>query len=327
MTSLQVIWDLLEPTGLLRVAPTGVSMPAGEILAGFDNDGRRLLLIPLHPGEAATALTDLQSLRVAVITPVDGPAAGRPFLGLCCLTHDLDDLFVRLCDEILPELAAGGGSTMQRVRRILDRWRRLLAATTSRGPDDRRLIGLLSELDCLTEIVRRDPHRSVSCWQGPRRGVHDLVHGADAVEVKATLVRDGLRVGIHGIDQLAVPDGGTLHLVVDRWTPTSGVGTTLPGLVDGLHALGVDTDALAALLADAGVDPTDETLHTRAFKRTDRRIWPVGPGFPRLIRAELPGGDLPSGIVSVDYVIDLTTDPGARLDPTATDALWARMAS
>src|SRR5690606_6569277 len=117
---------------------------------------------------------------------------------------------------------------------------------------------------------------------------------------------DATMVSIHGLEQLAAPTGGCLHLVHVRLERVGagslGVGT----IFDELLELGCNKrllmNALAALSCD---DPYADEWNRLTFSLEGLSCYQVDERFPRIVSSSFHSGVLPSGLSSIEYKVDL----------------------
>lgn len=330
MAELGASWTVLETEMLgaspeaVRTVPTGTEVAAGSVEAGVDASGRRHLIIPLLPGEAFAEDRTGRGVQIWRVT-----LDSKVVASLVCLIPALNDVFERLALEVLRQVVEAPSPARQATE-VLGAWKELLAlAGDAEVLGEERLVGLLGELLCLEEVVRRDPLRRVEGWVGPSGHQHDLLYGTSAVEVKATTVKEGRVVAVHGIDQLDPSPAGTLHLVFHRFQgspPDSG--ETLPGVITRLLDLGVSDTELHRRLSLVGYSPVhDESYRNRAFTPVERRVYDIAAhAFPKIVRSSFRGGDLPAGTLRLAYAIDLTNEPPAPLTEDEVTAVWQTLA-
>ena len=141
---------------------------------------------------------------------------------------------------------------------------------------------------------------------------HDFQWPIASVEVKTTASRaagDPIHQ-IASLDQLADPEQGQLYLFSLQLCDDALAVNTLHTLVKGITAsLQNDFAALSALnekLAARGYTPADRQAASRSLRVIGERLYRVGEGFPRLVRATFQPTGLPSGVVDVGYAIDLS---------------------
>ncbi|MGZ4249144.1 MAG: PD-(D/E)XK motif protein [Solirubrobacteraceae bacterium] len=320
--------ELADAAGLadLRVVETDVRVPQGPVLLGLDVEGHRHLLIPHGP--SAHVLEDRGSRGVQILQR-DLLDAGRlrRFADVHCLAPHLNELFSAVADEMLVAIRAAPDDSVRVARRVLDRWRELLRPLSPRLLGTQQIAGIFAELLVLTEVVRQDPARRIDCWTGPSKGRHDLRRGATAIEVKATLAREGRLVEIHGIEQLESPTGGELALAVVRLETAPETGRTVGQLRAELVELGVSEHELLKALAQAGYLVGDEEAyeHLRYVVR-EHRTYAVDEVFPRLVGSSFVSGKLPAGVLRVTYVVDLTTEPPTPLDDAGVQRVHRTLA-
>ncbi|HMJ77121.1 MAG TPA: PD-(D/E)XK motif protein [Iamia sp.] len=325
---LATLWTVLrteagDAGSSVEVAPTGARVGAGEVLAGVDGEGRRHLLIPLLPGEAFAQDTGGRSVHLLRLAH-----EGTTYLSAVCTRPELDGVFGQFATDLVEEIA-GADSPARTTVATLDRWRDLFAEADGAQPlGESSLIGLLAELMTLEEILALDPLRRLEVWTGPTGSQHDFRSGPNALEVKATLVREGRVVSISSVDQLVAPDGGGLHLLHHRVQADPG-GDSLPAAVDRVRGLGVEGPRLMAMLAEVGyrAEHADQ-YRARTYSVVERRAYDVeGEAFPRIVPGSFRDGVLPPGTLRLSYSIDLSNEPPRPLDDASTATVLGAMAS
>jgi hypothetical protein len=173
----------------------------------------------------------------------------------------------------------------------------------------------------MRQIASVNPEAALRCWQGDRGGTHDFVNGANAVEVKATLAKEGLSVKISSLDQLEASKPGTLHLYVVRLEHRpGGPGETVPGLIDSLVSLGVARSELLDRLADSRtyhyLESDRDRFESAAYELVDEHLFIIEEGFPCLTRLQLRE-ELSGRVTGINYHIDLVDLDQFTLEPMA----------
>jgi hypothetical protein len=133
-------------------------------------------------------------------------------------------------------------------------------------------------------------------------------------------------VEIHGIGQLDVPAGGSLHLGVLRLVRDERAGQSFADLVRACAASGASHADLLALLASAGITSSAPEYEGARFEVAERRLYQVDEDFPRLIPSSLVAGTLPDALVDLSYQLDLTTASPAPLSELALEEALRRLA-
>lgn len=313
------VWTVLSssrPQEGVSVATTGHRVPAGHLLAGIDSEGRRHLLIPLQPGEAARTNTTGRAVQLGRIAH-----EGTHYLTVFCLRPELHRVFTQFCRE-LAESVEDAGSPAREAADAFDRWRALFSDAVDRGIlGEEALVGLHGELLAVLDLLERGAPSNLEFWVGPFGGVHDLRTPTHAIEVKTTLVREGRIVAIASIDQLQEPAGADLILRHTRLERDPG-GLDLAGVVSGVLSAGAQLPALATRLLEVGVDIDDLKPYAgRKYRPIETRAYDVnGPAFPRLVRSSFGNGDIPPGTLRISYAIDLTNEPPSPLDTQSAGA-------
>ena len=319
------IWTVLAsrpPAAGVVTAPTGYRVAAGDVLAGIDSEDRRHLLIPLSAGEAARTDTKGRAVHLARIAE-----GGSHYLTVLCRLPDLHRVFTQFCRELV-ESIEDAASPAREASAAFDRWRALFSEAEQRGQlSDEALIGLMGELVAVERLLVHGAPADLRFWVGPSSDLHDLRSATHAIEVKATLVREGRIVAISSIDQLQEPPGSDLMLLHLRFDRDPG-GLSLTELVSSILAAGAQRLELERRLREVGADPADLAPYgDRRFRITDVRAYDVsGPAFPRLVRSDFAIGDLPPGTLRLSYSIDLTNEPPHPLSDALVDAAFASLA-
>lgn len=301
---------------IIRVEPTGVSVGAGEILAGLDIHGGRHLLVP---SSVEGIREDRRSAGVQIRgATLEDEGHQLRFLDVVCLVPRLNDLFAEVASDMLEALILGPAHPAAVCYAVLERWRELLEKQDPRLLGPQQLTGLFGELLILKDIVTHDPSGGIDTWTGPDKKQHDFTGNAAAIEVKTTTVREGRIVEVHGVEQLEAPADGALFLAFVRLDVDPN-GTPVPALVDEILALGAERRPFLGLLSRAGYDPT-KTLEyaSPAFIPRERRLYAVTTGFPRVVGSSFVDRRLPPGVLRLRYDIDLTGEPPRPLDDRST---------
>lgn len=304
-----------------------ISLPAAGPVAV--QAGRR------SPDDSEAILLDFPSARLA---PTEKLPEGQGFaveraepdfpgmlrLALTRRAAGSTELFATMARDVvgaLDEAASGGADEGKLLRIVLARvgaWQEFMRkGSQSLSPEAE--IGLLGELTVLRAIVQAGvpPVIATESWTGPLDGVQDFELGTGAFEVKATLASVGFPAWIRSLEQLDDSTRQPLFVVAVRLRQTE-AGESLPAIVRSMRAA-TEGDGEAARLLDerllaAGYFDGHADRYVRQFALAGMRLIEVNDEFPRLTL-----GNVPAGIVSVTYEIDLDKTAGQSL--TAADAL------
>lgn len=322
---LEGVWTVLAttpPTVGITVAPAGVTVGAGTVLAGVDPEGQRHLLIPLLAGEAVRTDTKGRGVHLARVNH-----GSTEYLTVRCVLPDLYPVFTQFCRELV-ETIVHAASPAKEAAAALDRWRALFADADRRGLlSDEALTGLLGELLVVKHLLALGAPGDLRFWVGPFNELQDFRSASHAIEVKATLVREGRIVTISSVDQLQEPPGADLLLVHTRLERDPG-GFALQDLVDQSLDEGAHRNELDRRLRELGVVTGDLTPYSsRRFTVSESRVYDVaGEAFPRLLRSSFTEGDIPAGTLRIGYSIDLTNEPPHPLGQPVVDTALAALA-
>jgi hypothetical protein len=254
-------------------------------------------------GDASGAVVTLRK-RTLVL---DGDKS--TYLDLACKRHDLFDQFAILSAEVLDRATKKPADAVNVTTEVLESWRELLRSLTQSGLDRGGVIGLFGELSVLKRILSIDARRGVEAWTGPRSARHDFQRGAYALEVKSSTARRGRPIVIHGLDQLERVPNTTLHLWWIRLEVSVGRGESLRNLVDQVFEMSLNHEDLEQDLAKVGYQLNQPEQYERPlFTQIEARLYRVDDSFPSLTHKDLVRGELPHGVVAVDYDINLSGD-------------------
>ena len=326
--SAELSYRLLEekgvpPLGELARMATEVETPAGTVVFAVDHEMRRHLLVPT--GTVDPSFEDRKSPGIHLVSTWLVDEAGRaPYIDLACPDSRFARLFSRFADDLVSRLGVSGDPA-RTCTRSLARWRDMFRRVPDRALSPRQACGLLAELIQLENLAVAQPHRALETWTGWDRDRVDFRGGTSALEVKATLSREGWSVGIHGLDQLDDSTFGELHVLIYRFERVAQGGTTLPEIVQRLLDLGVDSAELHSRLLAVGYSPHDASYDALRFSERERRLYRVDDSFPRLTRRSLVGGNTPDGVTGLRYTVSLNSPMPAPLAPSDLKAVGKRL--
>ncbi|MGV0872060.1 PD-(D/E)XK motif protein [Mycolicibacterium sp. XJ879] len=323
---LAAVWTVLEtnpPKDAIETVGTGFNVGAGELLAGIGTEGRRYLLIPLLPGEAAR--TDTRGRAVHLTRVRLGEAL---YMAVVCLNPELYNVFTQFSRELVATLK-DAASPAKVAGEAFDKWRALFSDAARHGVlAEDQLVGLLGELLLLQALLGSGASSDLSYWRGPSGETHDFRTNSYALEAKTTLVRDGRVVPISGVDQLDSPPSTSLYMVHRRLERDPN-GFNLQDVLAGLNTAGAASSSLGAALNDAGVNLNDlAPYEPHRFRTAETRTYAVdNPSFPRITRSSFKIGDIPPGTLRISYSIDLTNEPPSPLTSEDAEALIQAIAT
>jgi len=283
-----------------------------RLLAALDADGWRHLLVLLAPGEVD--LRDAHSRGITVSTRelvIAGRESGR-YLDVLCCDGSGYDAFDVIGGEIAARLAGGAESGPEVVSRVLSKWRRFWGQPIRRILSREEQLGLFAELwfMCVWLLPSVGVEEAVKRWKGPMGSRHDFEWSGRSVEVKATTSVRGRVHRINGIDQLALPEGGTLTLFSLQLREEAGATNNLPSILARFVTL-IESDPeslgrFESCLDKAGYLQVDEEEYSKFRLRVvEEGLFTVSGDFPKITRVEL-GGHMPKGVETLEYEINLS---------------------
>jgi len=328
-TSLLVLqegWNVLhsgagEPTQFATL-PLSDSVEAGPLLQAIDGDGVRQILIPVQadfPEDSLSAGVTIKRVEVP------SEAGGKIYAAVRCELPRLSDLFDDVVLDMIHAAVNHPDEPVHACITVLDEWRALLRPVRIKPPSATAVGALVAELYYVAEVVSRDDARRLDFWTGREGQRHDLRRGSTALEVKATLSREGRRCAIHGLEQLDPPEGGALYLAWVRLEQVPDGPLSIQALIDRLRNLGVPAQQVYAGLDERGLPPGSAAPEL-AFELRETRVIQVTDSFPRLSRTSIRN-DVPlNGITNVRYDVDLDAVGVTPLGDSEVDSLLHELA-
>lgn len=318
-TDLAAAWlaltEGLPGAGEIRLSSLDAANNTGHLLVGSDSHQRLHLLVPVPPGHPVRVDRRSKGVGIERNEYVVG-ADRRPFVDVVCYEPALNDIFHRLAAEMVTRVVDKPADSVSVCQEVLARWRELLERRRPPLSPD-ALAGLFGELHVLSQLVARDPAHRVGAWVGPTGAVHDFQTATVEVEVKATARREGRLVGIHGAEQLQPTGDRELYLLFIRFRIDT-AGRSVGDLVASLKSAGVDGIQLDELVALSG---WSESVDDERFVVVEERLYRVDDAFPKIVPDSFTEGDVPSGVVRLQYEVDLTGPQPAPLGGPAASAV------
>ncbi len=280
--------------------------PAGRIAVGRSTSGDIGVLIPL-----TDHITELPSpSRRIRISRESLSRAGTTirYLAISCNDPENERRFLLFCADLIDQGPFVDAARLNMaIAQSVQRFRSLLYPEDT--ADIQAAIGLLGEMLLLHRLAS-EVGVEASQWTGPAREARDIDLGFCQLEVKTTSQLAKWRFQIHGLHQLA---SGDIPLVlVGVRVAEDPAGKTLSEVADWLRRQGLgDPPRLEANFESAGLVACESALGTRRWTLRDMVAWRISPSFPRIEPSVLSGMRHLSALDSVQYVLDLTTEPDA----------------
>jgi hypothetical protein len=215
--------------------------------------------------------------------------------------RDQFDIFRALCDHLLRatvgQTSGGNASGLRLVLRRLADWHDMLRRRRDDVLSTPEVIGLTGELLFLRDEIlpRTGAAEAVAAWRGAHRDEQDFAVGRCQFEVKTQLSTADQRVIISSEAQLDAAESRLLlcHQRIAA-TPATAASFTLNSLVEALHARFAEAgtpvaDTFEIALEAWGYVRRDE-YDQPVWLLTDRQLFEVREGFPRITPAMLPTG-------------------------------------
>jgi hypothetical protein len=313
--------------GVLEVPSraTEISTGYGKVRVAIGAGGEPRLLVPVGRPAAGLTIVGSQNLLLARSS---FRSAGKleHFIDITLRNPKLSGVFAELTKEILKRLQ-GGNPPEPSVHGAIEDFRDLLARPSLREVPLTKLAGLAGELIVLSKLTAVRP-TAVDSWTGPFDKRHDFRRREIAFEVKTSLRSDATRVTIHGPEQLLSPSNGCLYLLHVRLEVVDGGALSIGSLHQAVVGHGADRHALDQRLEELDCFAADaEEWNNVRFTLEGVDVYAVERGFPSITPRSFRNSVLPSGVVTLNYEIDLSTCRGHLLDSEQATALMAEFAS
>jgi hypothetical protein len=141
-------------------------------------------------------------------------------------------------------------------------------------------------------------------WRGPLGGSVDIVTPSAGYEVKSTVSRYDSRVHVSGQFQLAISESRPLYLLHYRFEPAAS-GDSINTVCGRLVSAGITASLLENLLVRCGLE-AGRSARDEMFTVLESRSFPVNNAFPRITPKSFVGGTLPSGVIHIEYQVELS---------------------
>jgi len=297
-----------DALGTMPITADGSETP---LFMAMDTAGHLHLLIPVQSGPVAEKPSDLKGLKVRhrrldtgdVLDLVAPPSHEQVFTPFC---RDVVDAVVDQQRDPWKAVAAT-------IRSWQSAWK------PARQEMDKTIqVGLFGELLALRSLmIPCLGPAAVDQWSGPEFERHDFVGDSLHIEVKTTRKSRPVHE-ISRLDQLRVPAGRQLLIVSIQLEQSIGgdetLATQMDAIVDLLRGDAAALDEFMTKMVNMGwseeMRNSGELL--RFFVRS-ADVYAVDEDFPRLA----DDFTIPTGVVSVKYIIDLANFPSLGLEESS----------
>lgn len=319
-------WKRLRGSGVAETAleipslSTGVETGYGPVRFALGLEGQPRLLVPCGPGTTLTANRRNEKLSVT-LSRLTYAGRATVFIDIMNTDRPLDPVFAEIADEIVHRVG-NGMAPLGAVEGTIADFRELLREAKDQSVTDSKIYGLIGELVVLRNLAQITP-AAVEAWTGPYDQRHDFRRRENALEVKTSSRADATTVSISSLEQLSEPTGGSLILVHVRVERADKGDLFVAGLISDILACGVERAALEKRLAAVGCfDPRSPEWNRIRCGLEGLTAYRVGPSFPRITAAQFPKGQLPAGVDSISYTVDLRAAQQFLMQDKARDAAF-----
>ena len=256
---------------------------------------RRFLSIEIPEGEVGAF--DEFSIPQGFTLSIGEPGVKHKGYVACILqasTSDQNDVFSILAQDILEELSRQNNEMMyiSTLKMRILKWSDFFKNTPNRKLSDKEIIGLIGELTYLKQMSDSGFDSMFDFWNGPIKSAQDFQGSHVSVEIKTSVSNCLELVHISSEEQLDDGDWNALYLVVYRIENNNYMGFTLPELIDIIVATLPEQQKkyFFAKLLCMGYVKEDEMYYKKRYSVSERKVYEVKNGFPRIVSSELPKG-------------------------------------
>lgn len=194
----------------------------------------------------------------------------------------------------------------------LSKWGNMFNKNPDETLSKEKQLGLYGELLFITEMLEEgiSPTDAVESWKGPDGEDKDFQVNGFGVEIKSS-VKTNMIVKINNIRQLDTEGFSGLFLYYRAFVRTDEGQNTLPRIISELRTTFantlVQTDFETKLLR-AGFRDEHAHCYGYSYKALSYAIFNVDDTFPKIVV-----GNVMTGVIDVEYVLDLNTLPSHEI--------------
>ena len=307
-------WGLLESEGgaiglsgriQRRIIPEG----RRNVFLGLEvPSGNRMLILRVSSKSLLGQSTPPDSRGLTVRTSNSDHQGGSTEVEIVLTDtqhRDIFDLLVRDLVESAEQPEDEGVGVARLMARLLN-WQQLLRRLSPRGLSPEARLGIWGELWVLREVLAPaiGIADAISAWRGPMGADQDFQMGAVCMEVKTSAAHSLDGIPVASERQLEVPEDVVLVLVGLSIDARIGHGETLGDMIGVVRSAAAGAGCLSMLddrLEGGGCGGEDARLDDdMGYSVRSLAPFLVGPGFPKLVSAELA-----AGVSDVRYRISL----------------------
>lgn len=322
MTYLKSLWENQSDNNNLLIKTRIETLPQFFAFAATNqitNLPLFVLELPVEIREPDFKMFHFRGLRVEVLKYNDVKE-----LNIYLLDEGLKNVFYLLIENIIEGISftRNHPEGLIIISNIVANWKRLFDKIGLGILSEEKQKGLIGELLFVQYLIDHGLMftQILSAWTGPDYFDKDFLIESYAFEIKFTNAKIA-QMRISSERQLDIENFSNLYLVLYHAEEVRSDGFTLKSLIEDIrerisddrHALQIFNDRLDQLRY---YDDDDEHYSTR-YELIRNEFYNIGKDFPKITRS-----DLPPGINSVQYHIDLTVcEPFIAIKETISDIL------
>ncbi|QOJ14850.1 MAG: PD-(D/E)XK motif protein [Planctomycetia bacterium] len=328
LEELESSWGALQPPAVPDAISgrRAIGLPVDRpVYVAVDSRRRRHLLIQVPDATAPVSQRETRSLEVTTARFQVGSNPESLYVDLVCTDSAQHATFSAIAQDLIRSIRQTPGPLRDSILSALGRWRAFWTVKAV-GMSREDALGLFGELWFLRRWLGTVDAATMRRWQATDSARHDFQWSSASVEVKTATTQSASAPAhrIASLEQLADPEQGQLYLFSLQVCDDALAANTVHGLVASLTAdLQADFQTVSEFndkLAARGYSPADQQAPARTLRILAERLYRLDAGFPRLTRQTFQPAGIPTGIVGMEYVIDLAVCDQWLVATVPTDA-------
>lgn len=269
------------------------------------NNWQRKVAILLDKDDENIKITDINGISFEIIDEIIDNK-----ISSCLLMEQSNGesiIFEIVVDNIIRSLnkLKSKQNKSEVIQNCVSRWRQFFERENDIKMSDNKQQGLYAELVLLEELISENGEKSVLCWTGCEKELHDFYINDNAVEVKSSSIRRPYQIRVNSEYQLSKTDiSGELLLFCVFLKKSIRDGENICEIIERIKYLLKDDEICLSefkkKLFLAGYIDGNNELYKCYFRKRDNKYFEVAEGFPCIsINSLIPG------ITHINYTISI----------------------
>jgi hypothetical protein len=307
MINIKAIWENQKPTGDIIIKTRIVEIPHLNCFAGTNHIlGHHLFILSVSNNVSIPELKGYRFKGVEIFTVELGTTTE---LNIYLLENDLRDIFSLFIQNVLEDIEPSVTEieAINSTFKVVLKWKKLFDKINFSGLKLERQKGLIGELLFLNYLLSNEKSAAIAVgsWTSTEQEFQskDFTIGSRGVEIKFTAAKQP-RIKISSERQLDSENFDALFLVLYSAEAVKANGISLNSIIEQTRQTISNEDDLNLFngkLQLNGYFEEDKEHYGRMFAIKKTFTFLVSPGFPRIVKS-----DLPIGIYDTSYSIEIS---------------------